>query len=96
MRTVEKEEQEEDPAEIERQERISRMPILEQCYNLMDFEAVARGVMKKTAWAYYSSGADDEIVSMPMFEETRCDADSSRPCVRTILPTTRSGFGLEC
>jgi L-lactate dehydrogenase (cytochrome) len=28
----------------------------------MDFEAVARGVMKKTAWAYYSSGADDEIV----------------------------------
>jgi L-lactate dehydrogenase (cytochrome) len=39
------------------------MPILEQCYNLMDFEAVARKVMKKTAWAYYSSGADDEIVS---------------------------------
>jgi L-lactate dehydrogenase (cytochrome) len=38
------------------------MPILEQCYNLMDFEAVARRVMKKTAWAYYSSGADDEIV----------------------------------
>lgn len=34
-----------------------------QCYNLMDFEAVARRVMKKTAWAYYSSGADDEIVS---------------------------------
>jgi L-lactate dehydrogenase (cytochrome) len=39
------------------------MPILEQCYNLMDFEAVAKKVMKKTAWAYYSSGADDEIVS---------------------------------
>jgi len=37
------------------------MPILEQCYNLTDFEAVARRVMKKTAWAYYSSGADDEI-----------------------------------
>jgi L-lactate dehydrogenase (cytochrome) len=30
----------------------------------MDFEAVARRVMKKTAWAYYSSGADDEIVSI--------------------------------
>jgi L-lactate dehydrogenase (cytochrome) len=28
----------------------------------MDFEAVAKRVMKKTAWAYYSSGADDEIV----------------------------------
>lgn len=62
MGTVEKEVKEESPEEKERQERISRMPILEQCYNLMDFEAVARNVMKKTAWAYYSSGADDEIV----------------------------------
>lgn len=62
MDTVEKEEKEEDPDEIARQERIKQMPILEQCYNLMDFEAVARKVMKKTAWAYYSSGADDEIV----------------------------------
>jgi L-lactate dehydrogenase (cytochrome) len=62
MNTVEKEEKEESPEEEERQQRIERMPILEQCYNLMDFEAVARGVMKKTAWAYYSSGADDEIV----------------------------------
>jgi L-lactate dehydrogenase (cytochrome) len=41
------------------------MPLLEQCYNLMDFEAVARRVMKKTAWGYYSSAADDEIVSPP-------------------------------
>lgn len=61
MSTVEKEEKEEDPDEAERQERIKHMPILEQCYNLMDFEAIARQVMKKTAWAYYSSGADDEI-----------------------------------
>jgi L-lactate dehydrogenase (cytochrome) len=38
------------------------MPPLAACYNLMDFETVARQVMKKTAWAYYSSGADDEIV----------------------------------
>lgn len=61
MSTVEKEEKEDDPEEVERQERIKRMPILEQCFNLMDFEAVAKRVMKKTAWAYYSSGADDEI-----------------------------------
>ncbi|KAL9105153.1 MAG: hypothetical protein Q9187_008800, partial [Circinaria calcarea] len=61
MDTIKKEQQEEDPDEAERQERIKRMPILEQCYNLMDFEAVARRVMKRTAWAYYSSGADDEI-----------------------------------
>ena len=62
MNTVEQE-KESDPDEEERLERIKRMPILEQCYNLMDFEAVARRVLKKTAWAYYSSGADDEIVS---------------------------------
>ncbi|KAJ5960706.1 FMN-dependent dehydrogenase [Penicillium vulpinum] len=61
MATVEQEEKEFDPEEADRQERISRMPSLEACYNLMDFEAVARQVMKKTAWAYYSSGADDEI-----------------------------------
>ena len=61
MKTVEKESKENDPEEQARQERIKQMPILEQCYNLMDFEAVARPVMKKSAWAYYSSGADDEI-----------------------------------
>lgn len=64
MNTVEKEQEEEDPDEQARQERIKNKPILEQCYNLMDFEAVAKYVMKKTAWAYYSSGADDEIVSL--------------------------------
>jgi L-lactate dehydrogenase (cytochrome) len=63
MGTVEQEEKAFDPEEADRQERISRMPSLAACYNLMDFEAVARQVMKKTAWAYYSSGADDEIVS---------------------------------
>ena len=63
MDTVDQE-KEIDPEEDDRQERIKRMPILEQCYNLMDFEAVARRIMKKTAWAYYSSGADDEIVSL--------------------------------
>ena len=62
MQTV-VQEHEVDPEEEERQERIKQMPILEQCYNLMDFEAVARRTMKRTAWAYYSSGADDEIVS---------------------------------
>lgn len=96
MNTVEKEEKEEDPEEIERQERIQRMPILEQCYNLMDFEAVARRVMKKTAWAYYSSGADDEMVSFARYEcgiprwEYR-SLTRSRPCERTTPPSTRSG-----
>ncbi|KAJ5081269.1 hypothetical protein N7456_013507 [Penicillium angulare] len=61
MTTVEQEEKAFDPEEAERQERLKLMPSLTACYNLMDFEAVARQVMKKTAWAYYSSGADDEI-----------------------------------
>lgn len=61
MATVEHDERVKDPLEIEREERIKHMPALAQCYNLLDFEAVARQVMKNTAWAYYSSGADDEI-----------------------------------
>ncbi|KAI9788007.1 MAG: hypothetical protein M1816_007311 [Peltula sp. TS41687] len=61
MSTIQEEQREKDPDEDARQDRIRRKPILEQCYNLMDFEAVARGVMKKAAWAYYSSAADDEI-----------------------------------
>ncbi|KAL4955339.1 FMN-dependent dehydrogenase-domain-containing protein [Aspergillus filifer] len=61
MTTVEQEEKAHDPEEEARQEQIKRMPSLAACYNLLDFEAVARSVMKKTAWAYYSSGADDEI-----------------------------------
>ena len=65
MSTVAKEQEEEDPDEADRQERIKNMPPLEQCFNLMDFEAVAKRVMKRSAWAYYSSGADDEIVSFP-------------------------------
>ena len=76
MDSVEQE-KEFDPDEEERQERIKRMPILEQCYNLMDFEAVARRVMKKTAWVYYSSGADDEIVGFNSYQ---------RPIVANIRP----------
>jgi L-lactate dehydrogenase (cytochrome) len=95
MQTVEQEEQEFDPEEAERQERIKRMPILEQCYNLMDFEAVARRVMKKTAWAYYSSGADDEIVSHPG-ATFRSTANTGRQCERTTQHTTRSGSDLGC
>jgi L-lactate dehydrogenase (cytochrome) len=50
-----------DPEESARQQRVANMPGLQQCYNLHDFESVAKQVMKRTAWAYYSSGADDEI-----------------------------------
>jgi len=63
MASVAVETKEEDPDEAARLERVAQKPLLEQCYNLMDFEAVARRVMKKTAWGYYSSAADDEIVS---------------------------------
>ncbi|KAG6021756.1 hypothetical protein E4U41_002416, partial [Claviceps citrina] len=50
-----------DAEEAARLERVEQKPALSQCYNLFDFEAVARRVMKKTAWGYYSSAADDEI-----------------------------------
>lgn len=58
--TLAAEQKEQDPDEEARQERIKRKPILEQCYNLTDFETVARQVMTKAAWNYYSSAADDE------------------------------------
>jgi L-lactate dehydrogenase (cytochrome) len=61
MSTVEQERREDDPDEVDRQKRVEQKPLLSQCYNLHDFEAVARRVMKKTAWGYYSSAADDEI-----------------------------------
>jgi L-lactate dehydrogenase (cytochrome) len=91
MKTVEQEEKEFDPDEEERQKRIETMPILEQCYNLMDFEHVARRVMKKTAWAYYSSGADDEIVSTRQHPVFTSMLKYTRQCVRTIPPSTRYG-----
>eukprot|EP00056_Hartaetosiga_gracilis_P010031 m.147326 g.147326 ORF g.147326 m.147326 type:complete len:1095 (+) comp13241_c0_seq11:68-3352(+) len=36
-------------------------PPLSQILNLFDFEGVARKTMTQQGWAYYSSGADDEI-----------------------------------
>ncbi|KAI0154936.1 FMN-dependent dehydrogenase-domain-containing protein [Xylariaceae sp. FL1272] len=61
MKTVRTVKEVEDPDEEARQQRIADKPQLAQCYNLLDFEAVAKNVMKKSAWAYYSSAADDEI-----------------------------------
>lgn len=97
MATVAKEEKEFDPDEEERQKRIERMPILEQCYNLMDFEAVARKVMKKTAWAYYSSAADDEIVSLPVRPSVYPShiSRNGRRFVKTTALSTRSGSARE-
>ncbi len=74
MATMAHQEPEEDPEEEERRKRIKAMPVLEQCWNLMDCEAVAKTVMTKTAWAYYSSGADDEIVR-PRRRTVRDNAD---------------------
>lgn len=42
-------------------ENKKNMPDLSHIYNLHDFEYVAKKTMEKTAWAYYSSGSDDEI-----------------------------------
>lgn len=64
MSTVAKIKEAEDPEEAERQQRIADKPLLSQCYNLMDFESVAKRTMKRGAWGYYSSAADDEIVRL--------------------------------
>ena len=40
---------------------MSARPPLEEILNLHDFEAVAKVVLPAKGWAYYSSGADDEI-----------------------------------
>ena len=100
MATVKVEEKAADPDEADRQRRIREMPPLEQCYNLMDFEAVARRVMKKTAWGYYSSAADDEIVMTTASPFASLDrgcvdlgADGPRQCAKTTAPTTASGSG---
>ncbi|KAJ3337743.1 hypothetical protein HDU93_000633 [Gonapodya sp. JEL0774] len=47
--------------ELDRQKMEANKPPLSQMLNMWDFEAVAKHVLKKEAWAYYSSGADDEI-----------------------------------
>ena len=86
MTTVIKEVTAEDPEEVERQKRIAEMPLLEQCYNLLDFEAVARRVMKKTAWGYYSSAADDEIVSLTV---TFCPSRLKPPTKRVLTTWLR-------
>ncbi len=36
-------------------------PVLDEMLNAFDFEAVAKRTMSREGWAYYSSGADDEI-----------------------------------
>ncbi|CEP18022.1 hypothetical protein [Parasitella parasitica] len=49
--------------EEEKKIRLARekMPKIDEMYNSFDFETVAKSVLKPDAWAYYSSGADDEI-----------------------------------
>ena len=39
----------------------AKKPSLSEMLNVYDFESVARRVMDKEGWGYYSSGADDEI-----------------------------------
>ena len=93
MSTVVKQVLQDSPEEQERLKRIEEMPLLEQCYNLMDFEAVAKRVMKNTAWAYYSSAADDEIVSSlsVSYGGGTNGMFVYRLCVRTTPPSTGSG-----
>ncbi|KAJ9118128.1 hypothetical protein QFC22_004030 [Naganishia vaughanmartiniae] len=44
-----------------RQDKLQTLPPLDEILSLHDFEALAKETMSVKAWAYYSSGADDEI-----------------------------------
>jgi L-lactate dehydrogenase (cytochrome) len=44
-----------------RQDKLASLPPLDEILSLHDFEALAKETMSDKAWAYYSSGADDEI-----------------------------------
>jgi L-lactate dehydrogenase (cytochrome) len=44
-----------------RQDKLQALPPLDEILSLHDFEALAKETMSDKAWAYYSSGADDEI-----------------------------------
>lgn len=44
-----------------RQAMMDARPPIDEILNLHDFEAVAKAVLPPKAWAYYSSGGDDEI-----------------------------------
>ena len=56
-RHIAKAEQKEEAAEL----AVGEKPGIETMLNAFDFEAVARITMPREGWAYYSSGADDEI-----------------------------------
>ncbi|OWB58551.1 oxidoreductase activity protein [[Candida] boidinii] len=51
-----------DDDEIERLDNVDNKPSLNKIFNLHDFEYVAKSILPKNAWAYYSSGSDDEII----------------------------------
>lgn len=45
----------------DRLERIENKPPLAAMFNLSDFEYVAKAILPKNAWSYYSGGSDDEV-----------------------------------
>ncbi|KAH3666807.1 hypothetical protein OGAPHI_003256 [Ogataea philodendri] len=53
--------QEMDEAEVQRLENVDNKPSLDEIMNLHDMEYIAKNTLPRGAWAYYSSGADDEI-----------------------------------
>lgn len=61
MTGVKVEEAELSPEDKIRADRLQDKPPLSECLSLHDFETVAKETMSQAAWAYYSSGADDEI-----------------------------------
>ena len=73
MSTVIVDEQKVSKDEEARLQRVEERPPLDMCLSLYDLEAVAKTTLSPQAWAYYSSGADDE---MTMRENSSACADA--------------------
>lgn len=50
-----------DDDEIDRLNYLKNIPALSSMQNVYDFEEIAKNILPKDAWAYYSCGSDDEI-----------------------------------
>ncbi|CAG8451859.1 452_t:CDS:1 [Paraglomus occultum] len=60
-----------DSEQNRRRQVMEKRPNLDEMLNLFDFEAVASQILTKEAWAYYSSGADDEVTMRENHEAFR-------------------------
>ena len=92
MSTVAVDEEKVSKDEEARLQRVEERPPLDMCLSLYDLEAVAKTTLSPQAWAYYSSGADDEMTMRENSSACACE----RRRTRLIAQTTDCGSAREC